>query len=174
MSSKFIVLLVAVAGFGLGAGALTEPAFAPLADAADPTYGATYMGSESCKKCHFQMHRTWLGHRHSEAWNDLPESYRDPSHVDDEGRSCVSCHVTGWGDWKRGGFVDADQSAHLLGVQCEACHGPGSRHVALGQRMIQAKKKRFDPGEATFTIKTPTSCSTCHNPHIDHAEFIDG
>ncbi|MHB8766989.1 MAG: multiheme c-type cytochrome, partial [Deferrisomatales bacterium] len=40
---------------------------------------------------------------------------------------CLECHVTGFGEW--GGWGGAG-GIDLAGVQCEACHGPGSLHPA--------------------------------------------
>ena len=69
------------------------------------------------------------------------------------------------------GFVDPATSEHLLGVQCESCHGPGSRHVELGQQMLKEKRKEFAPGEQTWIVMSTNNCSGCHNPHVDHAEY---
>ena len=91
--------------------------------------GAKYVGEKSCKKCHLKQHRGWKKMAHAKAWEQLPAKYHDPAQKDDEGRSCISCHVTGFGKGDLDGFVDAEKSAHLMGVQCEACHGPGSKHI---------------------------------------------
>ena len=40
---------------------------------------------------------------------------------------CVGCHVVGFK--KRGGFADNTTTPALANVQCEACHGPGTKHL---------------------------------------------
>jgi predicted CXXCH cytochrome family protein len=54
-------------------------------------------------------------------------------HLQTANRMCVECHVTGF---ELGYDAQADRFATRwdeLGVGCEACHGPGSRHVAWAQ-----------------------------------------
>ena len=137
----------------------------------DPTAGATYIGAKSCKKCHMKQHRSWKKMKHAKAWGGLDAKYYDQK--DESGRMCVSCHVTGYGQADRGGFADPAKSEHLLGVQCEACHGPGSKHKEAGQKVLDDKPKRktFKPGEATFINRKTTNCSDCHNPHVSHAKY---
>ena len=142
-----------------------------VADEQDATAGATYLGEKSCKKCHMKQHRTWKKMKHAKAWAHLPEKYHNPDEKDEKGRACISCHVTGYGQGDRGGFVDAEKSAHLLGVQCETCHGPGSKHKEAGQKVLDEKRKKFNDGEPSFTVLTPTSCSNCHNPHVSHDKY---
>jgi hypothetical protein len=142
------------------------------APAADPTAGATYIGAKGCKKCHIKEDRTWQKMKHAKAWEDLPEKYRDPEQKDEQGRACISCHVTGYG--AAGGFVDAKASENLLAVQCEACHGPGSKHKDAGQKVLDEKREKFNAGEPSFIILKTTACSNCHNPHVFHAEQYGG
>lgn len=142
----------------------------PEGEAADPTEGATFIGSASCKKCHLGEHKSYMKMKHAKAWESLEEKYRAPDQKDEEGRACISCHVTGFGMGDRGGFVDAKTSEHLLGVQCEACHGPGSKHKEAGQKVLDEKRKTFNEGEPKFIVRKTTNCSNCHNPHISHAE----
>jgi hypothetical protein len=180
MTNPIALLLTAVVAFVVGTAAFGPPAEpAPsLAPAFgfedDPTAGATYVGEAGCKKCHFKQHKTWKAMKHAGAWEVLSEEHRNVSAKDDDGRSCLSCHVTGWGEEDRGGFVDPETSSHLLGVQCETCHGPGSAHVELGKAMLKEKRKTFNPGESSLTILRATNCSECHNPHVDHSEFAEG
>ncbi|MEM9697134.1 MAG: multiheme c-type cytochrome, partial [Myxococcota bacterium] len=68
---------------------------------------------------------------------------------------CVGCHVTGYG--KPGGST-VTHNADLQSVQCETCHGPGSKHAE-------------NPGaKGLITLAPdPQSCvSQCHHPpHIE-------
>jgi len=138
----------------------------------DPTAGATYVGEKACKKCHFGQHRTWKKMKHAQAWSGL-EKYLAAEHggvdrKDAEGRRCVSCHVTGYGQEARGGFKSVAESPHLLGVQCESCHGPGSKHVEAGNKVRTEKRKLFAEGENSYTVLRTTKCANCHNPHKSH------
>lgn len=141
----------------------------PAAPSAPALEDATYVGAKACKKCHFKQHKTWTTMKHASAWDVLSEEHRDPEQKDDKGRACISCHVTGWGE--PGGFIDIASSEDLLGVGCEACHGAGSKHVELGQAMLKEKRKELLPGEEWFTELKTSSCSNCHNPHVNHEEF---
>ena len=132
--------------------------------------GATYIGQAKCKMCHLKSHRTWNKMKHAKAWVVLQAEHRKPTATDADGRACVSCHVTGYGEAQRGGFVDAEKSSHLLGVQCEACHGPGSKHHDEAQKLRKAQKK-FEPNEPRFIIRKTTKCADCHNVHVSHAKF---
>ncbi|MHC4956328.1 MAG: multiheme c-type cytochrome [Planctomycetota bacterium] len=139
--------------------------------AADPTEGSTYVGEAKCKKCHFKQHRSWKKsetYKHATAWETLKPQLKSPDQKDKGEKLCVSCHVTGHGQADRGGFVDAESSAHLLGVQCEACHGPGSKHVEAGEKAKAEKRKKFKPGEKSYMSKNVTACAGCHNPHYSH------
>ncbi|MCK4378885.1 MAG: hypothetical protein KAW01_06050, partial [Deltaproteobacteria bacterium] len=52
-------------------------------------------------------------------------------------------------------LIQRQQGNHLPDVQCEACHGPGSRHAAAPEK---AGKMPF-PDEQ--------SCRQCHTPDTD-------
>jgi hypothetical protein len=47
----------------------------------------------------------------------------------------------------------------LAGVTCEACHGPGSEHVAA------PKEQKKD------TITQKAVCTNCHNPHVSYKKL---
>lgn len=142
---------------------------APLSQA-----DATFTGAASCKKCHVTQHETWSASKHSIAWDALTEQYHDPAQVDDSGRSCVSCHSTGYGHGDRGGFVDLATTPKMVGVQCEACHGAGSLHAEAGLELVMNRQKEFKEGEPTFITLTPTVCASCHNPHVSHEKYKQG
>ena len=140
----------------------------PDDDKADPMAGATYLGEKACKKCHMKQHRAWKKMLHKSAWDNLPEQYRALDQKDSDGRACVSCHVTGYGEADKGGFESVEKSGHLLGVQCESCHGAGSKHVEKTKAMAEEKRKKFNEGEETFIILKTDNCADCHNPHVNH------
>jgi len=145
--------------------------WAPPAEAQAPGDGATYIGGAKCTKCHMKQVRSWKKMKHANAWDNLPEKYRSPDQKDDQGRACVSCHVTGYGDVKRGGFQNPKATDHLLGVQCEACHGPGSKHREKAEAAAKADQDLAPPFLIT---RRPTSCTDCHNPHLSYAEQYGG
>jgi len=165
---RLMLLLAGLAGvLALSAGVTGQDT-----SGADPTAGATYIGVKACKKCHIKEERTWKKMKHASAWENLPEKYRDPSQKDDQGRACITCHVTGYG--KEGGFVDPKASEDLLSVQCEACHGPGSKHREAAQKVLDEKREKFNEGEAKFIVRKTANCSDCHNPHISHEQYKQG
>ena len=86
-----------------------------------------YVGEEVCSTCHAAQHKLWSESQHAIAYEDLEEVNKafDPA--------CIGCHTVGFE--KPGGFFDINATGHLLGVQCESCHGAGREHVeAAGKK----------------------------------------
>ncbi len=84
---------------------------------------ARYVGEAACAPCHASAAATWDASAHASAWAAL-EGASAGQRAD-----CVGCHATGYR--QPGGFRDPAASSLALGqVGCEACHGPGSDHVA--------------------------------------------
>jgi hypothetical protein len=82
----------------------------------------TYVGRTACEKCHKTQVAFWKRTVHAQAWKTLVELDKQYNY------DCIGCHVTGW--QKPGGVAMAQaEKAGLTDVQCEVCHGPGSRHV---------------------------------------------
>lgn len=129
-----------------------------------------YVSHNTCKLCHNQTeHGTqwdiWAASAHARAYETLfnEESQRiaremgldEPAH---EAAQCLRCHVTAY-DPQR----DAPPAPLRIedGVQCESCHGPGSRHVP-------AARRRWMQGDTTAqiqgTIQRPDqrTCVRCH------------
>src|SRR5262249_47606525 len=94
-----------------------------------------YLGIEKCSACHAEQRKFWNSTAHFKAYATLANQDKQYN------LDCVSCHVTGYE--KPGGstvtFVD-----NLKDVQCESCHGPGSRHVddPKNRRFIVSKPPR--------------------------------
>lgn len=76
---------------------------------------------------------------------------------------CFSCHTTAWSS---GGKFDAAQA--IPGVHCEACHGPGSSHIAAvrGGRMGDAAKAILNPAHLSPAASVDF-CGACHRTSMD-------
>lgn len=114
-----------------------------------PAGVASFQGAEVCAACHEDVMASWHESPHAGAFQTLIDRNAD---FNDE---CVPCHVVGFG--RAGGFLNAKASPDLIDVQCEACHGPGSRHVD-------------DPSVAYGTAGA-RSCLGCHDP--EHSPGFD-
>ncbi|MCA9515560.1 MAG: hypothetical protein KC635_11505 [Myxococcales bacterium] len=111
---------------------------------------AVYVGVKACLECHDEVESFWKHDRHAEAWATLE---KDKKTFDAE---CVSCHVTGYG---RAGGSLVGHTEGRENVQCEACHGPGSKHA--------------EDGDPDLIVREPTVevCVGCHNSH--HSPTFD-
>ncbi len=106
-----------------------------------PAPGGPYAGGASCTRCHEAEARQWAGTKHAHA----EEALKARGHGDPE---CVRCHSTGLG--LEGGFTGWKETPDRGSVSCEACHGPGARHVA-------------DPARVRTEPVTEATCRRCHN-----------
>jgi cytochrome c554/c'-like protein len=123
-------------------------AFKDLAPVAPAAGEPSYVGIEECSKCHESQRKFWNSTSHAAAYATLSVQHKEFN------LDCVSCHVTGYG--KPGGTT-VTHVDKLTSVQCEVCHGPGSKHVA------EPKNKAF--------VKTPDHAfcaSECHHPPHVH------
>jgi len=75
-----------------------------------------------------------------------------PLQVVDATTQCVPCHVTG--------YDAAKKSYNEAGVQCEACHGPGSAHATTGDKtkIGQISALPFD--------RQAMICGQCHSEGV--------
>lgn len=110
---------------------------------------ATYVGAAACKACHSSSHADWMETGHAKAFTVLKEY---PNGDMSGNALCQKCHTVGFG---KGGFIDEATTPHLIGVQCESCHGPGSAHIMGG-------------GDKTKILAFPNNvsslvCGSCHN-----------
>ncbi len=124
---------------------------APVLAERIPTDGAHYAGDEACRGCHTAIADFVATLPHARAYATLE---RKQSEFDLE---CVGCHVTGWR--KPGGFDHPGAVGNLKNVQCEACHGPGSDHVAQGGGR--------GVGGVRGVVETKR-CLECHTPDHSH------
>ena len=85
-----------------------------------PAGQSHYVGVEVCSTCHKSEREFWNLTQHSGAYATLSSAHKEFN------LDCVSCHVTGY---DRPGGSTVVHVEKLRDVQCEVCHGPGSRHV---------------------------------------------
>ena len=105
--------------------AVSSPSPAPSAPAAssnNDNSGAVYVSYTKCKVCHTKEYEDFSKRNFSKAWKILKMRGEDTN------PKCLACHTTGYG--KPGGFVSEQKTPLLASKQCEACHGPGSKHAA--------------------------------------------
>ncbi|HVU02661.1 MAG TPA: multiheme c-type cytochrome [Polyangiaceae bacterium] len=110
---------------------------------------ATYIGSEACSTCHDDAFEFWKNTPHARAYVTLQSQHKEFN------LDCVSCHVTGY---EKPGGTTVTHVKGLEAVQCEVCHGPGSRHEK-------------NPADATAIVRSPpkTLCApACHHPPHVH------
>ncbi len=72
--------------------------------------------------------------------------------------SCFSCHSTG--AVVNGSQLRLDKFTH--GIRCEACHGPGGRHIAAVKEGDTPAKSIYNPGLLGGDELTQHFCASCH------------
>ncbi len=152
--------------------------------------GNTYTGAKVCGECHTKAYAFWKNTPHARAYDSLNTGRKGQeanwiSRVHDP--ECLACHVTGWDpqDVVRydSGFVDLESTAHLVGQQCENCHGPGSQHVEL-ERLWKTDRSKVElaqvrEGRRAMQLNEASAakqvCFRCHDldnsPHFDYDEY---
>ena len=127
--------------------------FQQLIERSKKNRAPVFVGAERCAACHQQKFDRWKQSRHARAMATLEGKHRenDPN--------CFRCHVTGIVGVKAKDdgnvFARLIAAAHRPNVQCEACHGAGSRHAANPK---QAKK---------MIIPDEHVCQRCHTGDTD-------
>jgi Cytochrome c554 and c-prime len=125
-----------------------------FADRVAPPAGpneASYVGIETCATCHPAPRDVWSKTSHAHAYATLSKQFKELN------LECVGCHVTGY---EQPGGSTVTHVDRLEDVQCEVCHGPGSRHVQ-------------NPTDRTRIVASPSTakCLECHHP--PHVEQFD-
>jgi len=116
-----------------------------------------YIGNRKCRLCHFEYFKEREKDPHANAFARLGRMKKNPY--------CLKCHTTGYREHQ--GFVSEKITPELKGVQCEACHGPGSRH----------KDNPHDKGSLPIGRKIDYQrvCIKCHDrnwtPEFDYEKY---
>ena len=76
---------------------------------------------------------------------------------DKEVLNCFGCHSTGA---INGGLIHLDKM--MPGIRCEACHGPGARHVSASKARQPSAKLIFNPGRLGGDELSQDFCASCH------------
>jgi len=156
------VALIAALGTALVLPGLTsaqqagkDAAKEPAKEAAKEAPAFKYVGVLACRPCHQaekngKVYETWTETSHAKAFEKLGAANQ-------KNEACLACHTTGYG---KAMFV-GKTAAELQGVQCEACHGPGSDYRALPvmKNLEQAKAKGL-------IAPTEKVCANCHTASI--------
>lgn len=131
-----------------------------------------YIGSQACGKCHDgprmgHQFSKWRLTAHAKAYAalSLPESKEITklSGITEEphqARMCLGCHATAAEeeDWRHGDEFHLED-----GLQCEACHGPGSEYAT--EEIMKDRNKAMANG---LRIYTREDCHICHRPKGSH------
>jgi len=129
-----------------------------------------YVGVSKCKLCHSAdkigaQFKVWEASQHAHAFADLASdtarAVAKARGIDDpqKAKECLKCHETGYG-LPAGEFESSFNPQD--GVQCEACHGPGSDYWKMST-MKDVAAKKIDPASVGLTLPTQEVCVKCHN-----------
>lgn len=137
----------------------------------DTPADATFVGAESCRDCHAGSYKQWESTKHAHGYDVLVSDPHDPKRNREFDAACVSCHTVGLEYIS--GYVDKQQTPDLLGIQCESCHGPGSKHVDDPKNEVFLKAVRRT--KQFFETSPDYGCVRCHDedndPHFDFAKY---
>jgi predicted CXXCH cytochrome family protein len=122
-----------------------------------------YATSDACAGCHKDIHSTWSGTLHSQAFSS-PIFQEDWVKQGSAG-TCLECHTTGY-DAGTGEYAEA-------GVTCEACHGPLQQgHPEKPMTVTPdytlcagCHKTTADEWQASRHGQINLNCEACHNSH---------
>lgn len=111
-----------------------------------------YLGWQTCKLCHPSIYERWANTPHAKAFAVLAEDDKWSDAL------CLSCHTTGYEIESQRDSTDI--RPEMWNVQCEACHGVGTKH-------------RRDGGMRAIAESV---CLRCHtpewSPHWNYKEAL--
>ena len=160
------------------------PAVEPIVPPSD----AEYVGTKTCKKCHFQQWKSWKDTKMAHAFDALAPGAAaevkvnrrlDPRKDYTTDAQCLGCHTTGFG--YPGGYqvpapgddAAARAASQAAGVSCESCHGPGTgfQHI---HKDIQDNKRPYQQSELLAAGQYEPGIRVCAGCHTEEAPCIPG
>jgi hypothetical protein len=105
-----------------------------------------YLGMELCGRCHVEQAEQWKTTKHAHAWETLVKAKKDAT------PDCIPCHVAGYK--QPGGFLTGTDTPAMVNVQCENCHGMGTKHDSYPKTPMSVKEM---------------TCTRCHQGENDPA-----
>lgn len=155
-------ILVFVLSLALGVAiSMTQPVSAQ--GELPPAQTGGYIGSETCAACHDDIHNTWTGTLHSQAFSS--PVFQEDWINQGSATSCLECHTTGF-DPATGKYAEE-------GVACESCHGPMQKDHPKEPMPVtpdytlcaRCHKTTTDEWRASRHGEMNINCESCHNPH---------
>ncbi|MFO0892377.1 MAG: multiheme c-type cytochrome [Isosphaeraceae bacterium] len=138
----------------------------PKHDFAGGASGATFVGAETCKRCHPNTFMKWSTTKHSQAFTALVNDPK-PNAIHDA--ECITCHTTGFE--YTSGYRSEAATPQLKGNQCENCHGPGGKHVTDPDNLAFRAPMKISAEQADKN----RLCLRCHDedndPNFDFAKY---
>ncbi len=143
--------------------------FTVMAYSAEPEY----VGVKKCKMCHKgaskgEQYEIWSQSKHAKAFETLQSEKalqiakeKGLSKPPSESPECLKCHVTGHNDPNAKFAASFDKTQ---GVQCEACHGPGSLYKK--KSIMKDRAKAIEMGMKDIKVDDGSAekqCRQCHN-----------
>lgn len=109
----------------------------------------------------------------------LPPEHRDPPEPGAWNQNCHMCHSTNARPRVDIGRCDTEVSE--LGISCEACHGPGEKHVAAHRNPVARLAARADAvvdptvvqPERLGPARSAQVCGQCHSVNILRGAHFD-
>lgn len=135
-----------------------------------------YIGAKACAQCHDggpagDQYGKWLTTKHAVAYPALlkPESWEIAKRSGLRGKPwtepiCLGCHATAFDAeaWEKDEAFNA-----LEGMQCEACHGPGSEYAE--ESVMRNRKAAMAAG---LRMPGPDFCMGCHVEKTSHTSVL--
>ncbi len=139
-----------------------------------------YVGAKKCKACHIKQYKAWKKTTMATSFKNLKPGINaeakkkaglDPNKDYTADADCLKCHTTGYG--KPGGFKSIAETPKLANVQCEACHGPGSKFKKIMKKNKKFKREEVKAVGWIFPSEDEAGCMACHGGESPFTEKVD-